>query len=90
MSNWNLKELTLSQSGIIPSVGNKPRPMSAINSNVVPAVSGEKIIRESEMANMEYFLNQAIERNHRWQTQYMINISTNGTLTVFTWGTDFL
>lgn len=29
---------------------------------------------------MEYFLNKAIELDHRWQTQYMINISTNGTL----------
>lgn len=29
---------------------------------------------------MEYFLDRAIELDHRWQTQYMINISTNGTL----------
>lgn len=29
---------------------------------------------------MEYFLNRAIALDHRWQTQYMINISTNGTL----------
>lgn len=29
---------------------------------------------------MTYFLNKAIELDHRWQTQYMICISTNGTL----------
>ena len=29
---------------------------------------------------MEYFLDRAIALDHRWQTQYMINISTNGTL----------
>lgn len=29
---------------------------------------------------MEYFLDRAIAQDHRWQTQYMINISTNGTL----------
>lgn len=29
---------------------------------------------------MTYFLSRAIELDHRWQTQYMVNISTNGTL----------
>lgn len=29
---------------------------------------------------MDYFLSKAIELDHRWQTRYMINITTNGTL----------
>lgn len=29
---------------------------------------------------MSYFLDRAMELDHRWQTQYMVNISTNGTL----------
>ena len=29
---------------------------------------------------MTYFLSRAMELDHRWQTQYMVNISTNGTL----------
>ena len=28
---------------------------------------------------VDYFLSQAISRDHRWQTQYMISMSTNGT-----------
>lgn len=44
-------------------------------------IGGEPFL-EIELVDqiMGYFLDKAMELNHRWQTQYMVNISTNGTL----------
>lgn len=48
---------------------------------IIEFIGGEPFL-EIELIDqtMEYFLNRAIELDHRWRTQYMINISTNGTL----------
>lgn len=48
---------------------------------IIEFIGGEPFL-EIELIDrtMEYFLDRAIALNHRWQTQYMINISTNGTL----------
>lgn len=48
---------------------------------IIEFIGGEPFL-EIELIDqtMEYFLSRAIELDHRWQTQYMINISTNGTL----------
>lgn len=48
---------------------------------IIEFIGGEPFL-EIELIDrtMEYFLNRAIELDHRWQPQYMINISTNGTL----------
>lgn len=48
---------------------------------IIEFIGGEPFL-EIDLINqtMEYFLTRAVELDHRWQTQYMINISTNGTL----------
>ena len=48
---------------------------------IIEFIGGEPFL-EIELIDrtMEYFLSRAVELNHRWATQYMINISTNGTL----------
>ena len=48
---------------------------------IIEFIGGEPFL-EIELIDrtMEYFLSRAIELGHRWATQYMINISTNGTL----------
>ncbi len=51
------------------------------NGLIIEFIGGEPFL-EIDLIDqtMEYFLNQAIALDHRWQTRYMINISTNGTL----------
>lgn len=51
------------------------------NGLIIEFIGGEPLL-EMELIDgtMEYFLNRAMELDHRWQTRYMINISTNGTL----------
>lgn len=51
------------------------------NGLIIEFIGGEPFL-EIELIDqtMEYFLTRAIELDHRWQTRYMINISTNGTL----------
>lgn len=48
---------------------------------IIEFIGGEPFL-EIELIDgtMEYFLNRAAALDHRWKTQYMINISTNGTL----------
>ena len=48
---------------------------------IIEFIGGEPLLEIGLIdQTMEYFLNRAIELDHRWQTQYMLNISTNGTL----------
>lgn len=51
------------------------------NGLIIEFIGGEPFL-EIELIDqtMSYFLDRAIELGHRWATQYMINISTNGTL----------
>ena len=48
---------------------------------ILAFIGGEPFL-EIELVDqiMSYFLDRAMELDHRWQTQYMVNISTNGTL----------
>lgn len=48
---------------------------------IIEFIGGEPLL-EIDLIDqtMEYFLNKAVERNHRWQVNYMINMSTNGVL----------
>lgn len=48
---------------------------------ILEFIGGEPLLEAGLIdQTMEYFLSRAIGLNHRWQTRYMINISTNGTL----------
>lgn len=48
---------------------------------ILEFIGGEPFLEASLIdQTMAYFLSRAIGLNHRWQTRYMINISTNGTL----------
>ena len=51
------------------------------NGLIIEFIGGEPFL-ETDLIDrtMEYFLDRAIELEHRWATRYMINISTNGTL----------
>ncbi len=51
------------------------------NGLIIEFIGGEPFL-EIDLIDqtMQYFLSRAIELDHRWQTQYMVNISTNGTL----------
>lgn len=48
---------------------------------ILEFIGGEPLLEIDRIGQiMDYFLDRAIQLGHRWQTQYMINISTNGTL----------
>ena len=48
---------------------------------VLDFIGGEPLLQIELIDQIvEYFLARAIALNHRWQTQYMISMSTNGTL----------
>ena len=48
---------------------------------VLDFIGGEPLLQIDLIDQiMDYFLSRAIALNHRWQTQYMISMSTNGTL----------
>jgi sulfatase maturation enzyme AslB (radical SAM superfamily) len=51
------------------------------NGLIIEFIGGEPFL-ETDLIDrtMEYFLDRAIELEHRWAARYMINISTNGTL----------
>lgn len=51
------------------------------NGLIIEFIGGEPFL-EIDLIDqiMDYFLDKAIELNHRWAIRYMINISTNGTL----------
>lgn len=51
------------------------------NGLIIEFIGGEPFLEIDLIGRtMEYFLDRAIALDHRWQTRYMINISTNGTL----------
>lgn len=48
---------------------------------IIEFIGGEPLLAiELVDQIMSYFLSEAVKRDHRWATNYMINISTNGTL----------
>lgn len=51
------------------------------NGLIIEFIGGEPFLEIDLIRDtMAYFLEQAIEKEHRWATRYMVNISTNGTL----------
>ena len=51
------------------------------NGLIIEFIGGEPFLEIGLIRDtMSYFLDKAIELNHRWATRYMVNISTNGTL----------
>lgn len=51
------------------------------NGLIIEFIGGEPFLEIDLIRDiMAYFLDKAIELDHRWATRYMVNISTNGTL----------